>query len=74
MSGADFQKDPSLSDEVWLARFVAHMIAIASKCAAPDFNVAEYAKQAAPTYLPDRRAFVDPEEAAETDISYWEAE
>lgn len=68
----DFQKEPALSDETWLERFIARMIAVGSKCAAPDFDVPGYAKEAAPSYLVDRQHYVDPEEAADTDISYWE--
>jgi hypothetical protein len=68
----DVQKEPALPDEQWIARFIAHMVAVGTKCAAPDFDVPEYAKQAAPSYLLDRREYIDPEEAADTDISYWE--
>lgn len=75
-SSVDFQKEPNLPADQWTERFVAHMKKLAEKCAAPDFlaEMEEYARDTAPSYLEDRKEYVDPEEAAETDVSYWEPE
>jgi len=72
----DFQREPSLSDEKWIERFIAFLVTEGKKNATEDFarELPEYAKRVAPTYLVDRRDYVSPEEAAETDISYWESE
>jgi hypothetical protein len=72
----DFQREPELSDEQWVERFVAFMIEEGNKQAADEFKaeLSEYAKKIASTYLADRKDFVSPEEAAETDMSYWENE
>ena len=70
----DYQREPDLSADQWVERFVTHMKALAKKCAAPDFlaEMDGYARETAPSYLEDRREYVTPEEAAETDVSYWE--
>lgn len=72
----DYQKEPDLPADQWTERFVAHMKKLAEKCAAPDFlaEMDEYARDTAPSYLEDRKEYVSPEEAAETDVSYWENE
>lgn len=70
----DMQIDPTLPDEAWLERFYAHMIKVGGPVADDKFRseLAAYAKFIAMTYLKDRKEYVDPEEAADTDISYWE--
>jgi hypothetical protein len=68
---APIEKDPALSAETWIARFVSRMVEIGGQVS-DAHDVAAYAKEAAPTYLVDRAEYVDPEEAADTDISYWE--
>lgn len=70
----DFQNEPGLTDEQWKARFIAHLIAEGTKAANNDFkpDVPKWAADMAPEYLKDRREYVSPEEAADTDISYWE--
>lgn len=75
-SKVDFQNEPNLSAEQWTARFIAHMKKLAEKCAAPDFlaEMDHYAGQTAPEYLVERHEYVSPEEAAETDVSYWESD
>jgi len=75
-SSEDYQKEPALPDDQWNERFVIHMKKLAEKCAAPDFlaEMDSYARSTAPTYLEDRKQYVSPEEAAETDVSYWEEE
>lgn len=72
----DMQNEPGLSDADWLARFVAFMTTEGMKQAADEFKdeLPDYAADAAPRYLVDRKEYVSPEEAAETDISYWEDE
>jgi hypothetical protein len=72
----DFQNEPNLPADQWIERFVTHMKKIAEKCAAPDFlaEMEEYARDTAPSYLVDRKEYVTPEEAAETDVSYWESD
>lgn len=58
------------------ASTVARMKALAKRLAAPDFlaEMDGYARDAAPSYLENRKEYVTPEEAAETDVSYWESE
>jgi len=75
-SAVDFQKEPALPADQWIDRFIARMKKIAEKCAAPDFlaEMDDYARDTAPSYLEDRKEYVTPEEAAETDVSYWESE
>jgi hypothetical protein len=75
-SHVDFQNEPDLSAEKWTGRFVAHMKKLAEKLAAPDFlaEMDDYARDCAPSYLEDRKEYATPEEAAETDVSYWENE
>lgn len=75
-SNEDYQKEPGLSDADWTERFVAHMKKLAEKCAAPDFltEMDSYARDTAPSYLETRKEYVSPEEAAETDVGYWEDE
>jgi hypothetical protein len=75
-SKVDYQKEPQLPDDQWIERFVAHMKKLAEKCAAPDFlaEMDSYARDTAPSYLVTRKEYADPEEAAETDVSYWEDE
>lgn len=72
----DYQEAPDLPADQWTERFVAHMKKLAEKCAAPDFlaEMDDYARATAPSYLDDRKEYVTPEEAAETDVSYWENE
>ena len=72
----DYQEEPNLPAEQWTERFVVHMKKLAEKCAAPDFlaEMDEYARGTAPSYLETRNEYVSPEEAAETDVSYWESE
>lgn len=72
----DFQTEPDLPDDRWIERFVAHMKAIAERCAAPNFlkEMDGYARDVAPAYLVDRKEYVTPEEAAEEDIGCWESE
>jgi hypothetical protein len=71
-STVDFQKEPDLPADQWIERFVASMKRLAEKCAAPEFlaEMDEYARGTAPSYLEDRKEYVTPEEAAETDVSY----
>jgi hypothetical protein len=75
-SPVDYQKEPDLPAEQWIERFVSHMKAVAEKYAAPDFlaEMDGYARETAPSYLEDRKEYVTPEEAADTDVGYWESE
>ena len=72
----DYQREPNLPEDQWIERFVAHMKKIAEKYATPDFlaEMDSYARETAPTYMEDRKEYATPEEAAETDASYWESE
>lgn len=72
----DMQAEPFLPDDAWIARFVAYMKTEGEKQANDKFRpeVESYAKQVAPSYLADRKSYRDPEEAAFTDLSYWEDE
>jgi len=72
----DYQQEPNLPADAWVDRFVAHLKKIGEKCATPDFQdeMEEYARDVAPSYLETRNEYVSPEEAAETDASYWESE
>jgi hypothetical protein len=75
-SNEDYQKEPGLPDDQWTERFVARMKKIGEHCASPDFlaEMDSYARDTAPSYLETRKEYVSPEEAAETDASYWENE
>ena len=75
-SSIDYQREPNLPDNEWIGRFVAYMKKLAEKCAAPDFlaEMDSYARDVAPSYLETRKEYESPEEAAETDVSYWESE
>lgn len=55
-----------ISNEEWKARFIARMIQ-------HDPGSAEYAESVADDYLNMREDYDEPEEAAESDIEYWEA-
>ena len=70
----DMQQEPNLSDGEWVERFVAAIIKDGTPRATDDFRreLPEYAQEVASSYLKDRREYVSPEEAAETDIGYWE--
>ncbi len=72
----DFQREPDLPKDAWIERFVAHMKELAKTAAAPDFlaEMDKYSRDVAPSYEEQRREYVDPEEAAETDVGYWEDE
>lgn len=71
-----FERDPALPEAAWIDRFVAHMLAEGPKQANEEFKaeLPQYARKVAPTYLVDRKQYQDPEEAAWTDMSYWEDE
>jgi hypothetical protein len=73
---ANMQTESLLSDEEWKQGFVAHMIEEGTKCADDGFKpeVPDWARQMADSYVKDRAEYVSPEEAADTDISYWESE
>lgn len=75
-SANDYQREPELSDEEWCKRFAAYIVAEGEKYAADSFKaeLAKYGADTARSYLPDRKEYVMPEEAAWTDISYWEDE
>jgi hypothetical protein len=66
--------DPALGEAEWIERFVAHLIAEGTPVADESFKaeVPEYARRVARDYLQTRKDYVTPEEAADTDISYWE--
>jgi hypothetical protein len=70
------ETDASLSDDQWVARFVARMTEVARVLGAGEsVDLDKYANSVATfTYLPDRRIYTDPEDAADTDISQWESE
>ena len=68
----DFQIEPKLSEAEWCARFAAHIMKSALIYAGTRDELLEYAEMAAKQYLPDRREYTDPEEAASTDVGYWE--
>lgn len=72
----DFQTEPNLSDEEWLRRFIASLVSQGMESAEEKFKaeLPHYAEQVAPSYLADRAHYTTPEEAAWTDISYWEDE
>lgn len=72
----DIEADSSLSDAAWTERFIAHLIKAGSPVADDGFRaeLPDYARNVAPAYLETRKEYIDPEEAAETDISYWESE
>jgi hypothetical protein len=73
MSEQNFESNPTLSDEQWCADFVAFMVKIGGPMfAGPLGELREYAEQAARAYLPNRREYTGADEAAGTDISYWE--
>lgn len=75
-SHVDYQKEPNLSEDQWVERFVARMKKLGETCAKESFKpeVEAYARDCASAYYADRHEYVDPEEAAETDVSYWESE
>lgn len=54
-----------ISNEEWKSRFVAHMIA-------HDLEAQKYAESIVDCYLLDRNEYDSPEEAAQSDIDYWE--
>lgn len=68
--------DASISNEIWIKRFVARINAVASVLGdGPSPDLDKYAHSVAEfTYLPDRRIYTDPEDAADIDISQWEPE
>ena len=70
------QEEPGLTDEQWKERFIAHMLKAGLPAASDDFKVdlPKWAADMAPEYVKDRLEYVSPEEAAETDIGYWENE
>lgn len=72
----DMQEEPNLPEDQWIARFVAFMTTEGMKQASDEFKdeLPDYAASVAPSYLVDRKEYVSPEEAAETDMSYWEDE
>jgi hypothetical protein len=72
----NYEKEPDLPADQWIERFVAHLKKIGEKYAAPDFQAEMdgYARDTAPSYLETRNEYTCPEEAAETDASYWESE
>lgn len=72
----DMQEEPNLPEAQWIERFVAHMKKIGEKQASKSFKAQmdSYARDVAPSYMEDRKEYADPEEAAETDASYWEDE
>jgi hypothetical protein len=49
---------------------------LAKTAAAPDFlaGMDSYSREVAPSYEETRRDYVDPEQAAEADVGYWENE
>jgi hypothetical protein len=75
-SAPNCEADATVSDAVWIERFVAHLIKEGSPVADDEFraDLPSYARKVAPDYLKTRGEYIDPEEAAETDISYWENE
>jgi hypothetical protein len=75
-SKTDYQKEPALPADQWIERFVAHMKELAKTAATPEFlaEMDEYARDVAPSYLAERTDYVDPEEAADIDVGYWENE
>lgn len=75
-SNVNYETDPSLSDAEWIERFVAHVKKLGETCAADDFKkeLDGYARSTAPSYMETRKEYVNPEEAAETDVSCWESE
>ncbi|WP_341702562.1 hypothetical protein [Ferrovibrio sp.] len=65
--------EPRLSDDEWKERFIKHMLAKVPPADEVEARTApDYARQAADAYLPNRDEYDSPEEAADTDISYWE--
>lgn len=72
----DYQREPGLTDAEWTDRFIAYMTTEGMKYADDSFKaeLPEYARGVAPSYLDTRKEYIDPEEAAWTDISYWEEE
>ena len=73
----DHQSEPLLPDSEWIARFVARMVAEGKAGAAADEflnDLERYANETAASYLQERKGYASPEEAADSDISYWESE
>jgi len=70
----DMQAEPGLTDDEWKARFIAHLLEEGARAASDDFKaeLPKWAADMAPEYVKDRLEYVSPEEAADTDISYWE--
>lgn len=69
--------EPVLTDEQWKQRFIDRMLRVGPEVGtrateADDQADRAYAKQAAESYVKDRADYGSPEEAADTDISYWE--
>jgi hypothetical protein len=65
-----------ITQEEFCARFKEHLLKIAGPKDDDGGDVAEYADMTAPTYYADQHqsdSSFGPEEAAETDFSYWEA-
>jgi len=62
-----------LTKEEWCARFVKHMVDVTPFDRFDDGElILDYAEYTAPTYWEtDWQRAMDPEEAADADISYW---
>lgn len=63
-----------VSKEEFIKRFIDHMIKRVGNTDSEGNDVRKYAEEVAPTYFDDLddEDIESPEDAAETDLSYWE--
>lgn len=61
-----------MSEEEFCTRFEAYMLSVAGPTFLDGSSVAEYARDAGPTYFEDEsQREMGPEECADADMSYW---